>query len=90
MFRSTRILTVIPLMVAASTCFNNTAWASGGGSMNMPSSPMPMQSAPLTAEQKAVMAYDAGVSLIKDADEAMTDAAKATEPKKQQKALGSR
>src|SRR5689334_11562454 len=85
MFHAARILAVTSLTFIAGIGFHHTAWASGGGSMEMPSNSM-SQSKPLTAEEKAVMAYDAGVSLIKDADEAVTEAAKAMEPKKQKKA----
>ena len=85
MFRATRILTAIPLIIVAGIGFDGAVWAFGGGSMDKPSTSM-SQNKQLDAGEKAVMVYDAGVSLIKEADEAVTDAAKAIEPRKQQKA----
>ena len=82
---STRNVALL-LMAAISTCVACTAWASGGGSMDMPSSPSSMQDTEPTPEEKAVIVYDAGVALIKRADEALADADAATDVKKQQKA----
>lgn len=86
MFQLPRVFIFVSLIMAANIGFIQSSSASGGGSMSMPSSSMPEQSKPLTAEEKAAMAYNAGISLIKDADEAVADAAKATDPKKRQKA----
>ncbi len=82
MLRSARIFIAMPLIMIAGVSLNGSALAEGGGSAPM-SAPMP--STPLTPEEKATMAYNAGVRLIKDADAELADAAKATEPKKQQK-----
>jgi tetratricopeptide (TPR) repeat protein len=88
MLRSTRVLIVMPLALAVGIGLCGAAWANGGESMPSSNSSMPdtMASASLTPEEKATMAYNAGVRLIKDADGDLADVAKATDPKKQQKA----
>jgi tetratricopeptide (TPR) repeat protein len=87
MLRCARTLVYFSLMLVAVAGMNGNARAAGGGSMggsmDMPSA---MPSAPLTPEEMATADYNAGVKIIKDADEALADAAAATEPKKQQKA----
>ena len=83
MLRSARILVLFPLMLAAGTCMCGSVWAAGGGSMEAPTA---MMSAPMTPEELAAADYNAGVKLVKEADEALADAAQATVPKKQQKA----
>lgn len=87
MLRFARILVYFPLMLVAIVGMNGNARAAGGGSMGGSidtSSAMPSE--PMTPEQIATDAYNAGLKIIKDADEALADAANATEPKKQQKA----
>ena len=87
MLRSTRNLIYFSLMLVSIAGLSGNAWAAGGGTMGGSmdaASSMPTE--PKTPEQIATDDYNAGVKIIKDADEALADAANATEPKKQQKA----
>ncbi len=89
--RSARNLIYFSLILVSVAGLSGNAWAAGGGTMGGSmggsmdaASSMPTE--PKTPEEIATDDYNAGVKIIKDADEALADAANATEPKKQQKA----
>lgn len=86
MLRSTRILIVMPLILVVGVSLYSGARAEGSGSAPSGGSMPQMDSRPMTPEEQATTAYNAGVRLIKSADKDLADAAKATDPKKQQKA----
>lgn len=87
MLHPARILSVMPLILVAGISLYGSALADGGGSMSGGGSmPQTMDSRPMTPEEQATSDYNAGVRLIKAADKDLADAAKATDPKKQQRA----
>jgi tetratricopeptide (TPR) repeat protein len=86
MLRSTRIVFVMPVVFIAGLSLCGGAWADGGGSMPSSNSMPTMDSPQMTPEEKATIAYNAGVRMIKDADKDLDEVGKATDPKKQQRA----
>ncbi len=88
MLRLKRFFIVMPLILGAGVSLCGGAWADGGGSMpsNAGSMSGTMDTTPMTPEEQATSAYNTGVRLIKSADKDLADAAKATDPRKQQKA----
>jgi tetratricopeptide (TPR) repeat protein len=77
-----------PLWVTIVLAAAGTAFGAGGGSMPSPSmgGGASNDSPRATPEEQALTAYNAGVHAVEKADEQSVDAARQTDPKKQQKA----